>query len=214
MPRQGLTGQDSEDDIVTGLVLMRKGENPSNVLQDLKQKIDTLNTTTLPPGVQIVPIYDRTWLIDTTLHTVFRNLTEGAVLVTAVLLVFLGSMRAALIVAIMIPLSLLATFTGLTIRGIPANLLSLGAMDFGIIVDGAVIVVENVFRKLAEHSTHQRGFKRDRIIKKIQKPNRRTNGNSEVRIDHQGDPPVPFESNCTLCFAISVCRSAADWSLG
>src|SRR5882724_1936220 len=162
VPRQGLTGQDGEDDIVTGLVLMRKGENPSNVLQDLKQKIDTLNTTTLPPGVQIVPIYDRTWLIDTTLHTVFRNLTEGAVLVTAVLLVFLGSMRAALIVAIMIPLSLLATFTGLTIRGIPANLLSLGAMDFGIIVDGAVIVVENVFRKLAEHSTHQRGFKRDR----------------------------------------------------
>src|SRR2546427_1704923 len=162
VPRQGLTGQDGEDDIVTGLVLMRKGENPSNVLQDLKQKIDTLNTTTLPTGIQIVPIYDRTWLIDTTLHTVFRNLTEGAVLVTAVLLVFLGSMRAALIVAIMIPLSLLATFTGLTIRGIPANLLSLGAMDFGIIVDGAVIVVENVFRKLAEHSTHQRGFKRDR----------------------------------------------------
>src|SRR5437016_3849682 len=162
VPRQGLTGQDGEDDIVTGLVLMRKGENPSNVLQDLKQKIDTLNTTALPSGVQIFPIYDRTWLIDTTLHTVFRNLTEGAVLVTAVLLVFLGSMRAALIVAIMIPLSLLATFMGLTIRGIPANLLSLGAMDFGIIVDGAVIVVENIFRKLAEHSTHQRGFKRDR----------------------------------------------------
>src|SRR6266481_974171 len=168
VPRQGLTGQDGEDDIVTGLVLMRKGENPSNVLQDLKQKIDTLNTTTLPPGVQIVPIYDRTWLIDTTLHTVFRNLTEGAVLVTAVLLVFLGSMRAALIVAIMIPLSLLATCTGLTIRGIPANLLSLGAMDFGIIVDGAVIVVENVFRKLAEHSSHQPGFKRDlRALKAV-----------------------------------------------
>src|SRR3989454_3473120 len=162
VPRQGISGQDDEDDIVTGIVLMRKGENPSNVLQDLKQKIDTLNTTTLPPGVQIVPIYDRTWLIDTTLHTVFRNLTEGAVLVTAVLLVFLGSMRAALIVAIMIPLSLLATFTGLTLRGIPANLLSLGSMDFGMIVDGAVIVVENIFRKLAEHSSHQRGFKRDR----------------------------------------------------
>src|SRR5437867_5945981 len=162
LPRQGLTGQDSEDDIVTGLVLMRKGENPSNVLQDLKQKIDTLNTTALPSGVQIFPIYDRTWLIDTTLHTVFRNLTEGAVLVTAVLLVFLSSMRAALIVAIMIPLSLPATFTGLTIRGLPANLLSLGAMDFGIIVDGAVIVVENIFRRLAEHSSHQREFKRDR----------------------------------------------------
>src|SRR5262247_3850449 len=150
VPRQGLSGQDKEDDIVTGLVLMRKGENPSVVLQDLKLKIDALNSSVLPAGVQIVPIYDRTWLIDTTLHTVFRNLAEGALLVTAVLLVFLGSIRAALIVTVMIPLSLLATFMGLTFRGIPANLLSLGAMDFGIIVDGAVIVVENIFRKLSQ----------------------------------------------------------------
>jgi len=162
VPRQGLTGQDKEDDIVAGLVLMRKGENPSEVLKDLKLKIETLNSSVLPQDAQIVPIYDRTWLIDTTLQTVFKNLLEGALLVTGVLLVFLGSLRAALIVAIVIPLSLLATFTGLTIRGIPANLLSLGAMDFGIIVDGAVIVVENIFRKLAEHSSHQRGFKRDR----------------------------------------------------
>src|SRR5215831_18406750 len=168
MPRQGLTGQDKEDDIVTGLVLMRKGENPSEVLKDVKDKIDTLNSGALPNGAQIVPIYDRTWLIDTTLHTVFHNLAEGAILVTAVLLVFLGSVRAALIVAIMIPLSLLATFTGLTLRGIPANLLSLGAMDFGIIVDGAVIVVENIFRKLSEHSSHQPGFKRDlRAFKQV-----------------------------------------------
>ena len=162
LPRQGLSGQDHEDDIVTGLVLMRKGENPSEVLKDLKAKIETINSTGLPRGARIIPIYDRTWLIDTTLHTVFKNLMEGALLVTCVLLLFLGSVRAALIVAFMIPLSLLATFTGLTLRGIPANLLSLGAMDFGIIVDGAVIVVENIFRKLAEHSTHQREFKRDR----------------------------------------------------
>jgi heavy metal efflux system protein len=161
LPRQGLTGQDKEDDIVTGLVLMRKGENPSEVLLDLKARIDNLNNSVLPRGVQIVPIYDRTWLIDTTLHTVFHNLAEGALLVTVVLLVFLGSVRAALIVAVMIPLSLLATFMGLTFRGIPANLLSLGAMDFGIIVDGAVIVVENIFRKLAEHSGHQPEFKKD-----------------------------------------------------
>src|SRR3989442_761481 len=161
VPRQGLAGQDKDDDIITGLVLMRKGENPSEVLKELKARIDDLNSTVLPRGVQIVPIYDRTWLIDTTLETVFHNLAEGAILVTGVLLVFLGSMRAALIVAIMIPLSLLATFTGLTLRGIPANLLSLGAMDFGIIVDGAVIVVENIFRKLAEHSS-QMEFKRDR----------------------------------------------------
>src|SRR3954469_18798768 len=104
----------------------------------------------LPSGVRIVPFYDRTWLIGTTLKTVFTNLMEGAALVTVVLFVFLGSLRASAIVAAMIPLSLLATFLGLTIRGIPANLLSLGAMDFGIIVDGAVIVVENVFRRLAE----------------------------------------------------------------
>src|SRR3989449_1813923 len=161
VPRQGLTGEDAEDDVITGLVLMRKGENPSVVLADLKARIETLKSTVLPENVTIEPIYDRTWLIDTTLHTVFKNLLEGATLVTGVLLVFLGSLRAALIVALMIPLSLLATFTGLTLRGIPANLLSLGAMDFGIIVDGAVIVVENIFRKLAEHSTHQRGFKRD-----------------------------------------------------
>jgi cobalt-zinc-cadmium resistance protein CzcA len=168
VPRQGLAGEDQEDDVVTGLVLMRKGENPSSVLRDVKLRINSLNSTGLPPGVQIVPIYDRTWLIDTTLHTVFRNLTEGALLVTGVLLVFLGSFRAALIVAIMIPLSLLATFMGLTLRGIPANLLSLGAMDFGIIVDGAVIVVENIYRKLAEHSSHERRLKRDtRALKNV-----------------------------------------------
>src|SRR5207249_8972317 len=128
--------------------------------------ISHLYSTVLPEGVHIVPIYDRTSLIDTTLRTVFHNLLEGALLVTGVLLVFLGSMRAALIVAVMIPLSLLATFMGLTLRGIPANLLSLGAMDFGIIVDGAVIVVENIFRKLAEHSSHQKEFKHDQAALK------------------------------------------------
>src|SRR5204863_5301428 len=156
MPRQGIVGQDQEDDIVTGIILMRKGENPSLVLNGVKEKVAALNRSVLPKGVQIVPFYDRTWLIHTTLKTVFKNLLEGALLVTAVLYVFLGNVRAAGIVALMIPLSLLATFIGLTWRGIPANLLSLGAMDFGIIVDGAVIVVENIFRKLSEqdHSTN------------------------------------------------------------
>jgi cobalt-zinc-cadmium resistance protein CzcA len=149
VPRQGITGQDEQDEAVTGIILMRKGENPSDVLVAVKERIDKLNSSILPPGVQIVPYYDRTWLIGTTLHTVFENLLEGAVLVTIVLFVFLGSFRAAGIVAIVIPLALLATFIGLTIRGIPANLLSLGAMDFGIIVDGAVIVVENIFRRLS-----------------------------------------------------------------
>ena len=150
VPRQGIVGQDDEDDIVNGIVLMRKGENPSIVLQRIKEKINLLNTKILPKGVQIVPYYDREWLIGTTLKTVFKNLAEGAMLVTFVLLLFLGNLRAAFIVALMIPLSLLATFIGLSWKGIPANLLSLGAMDFGIIVDGAVIVVENIFRRLAE----------------------------------------------------------------
>jgi cobalt-zinc-cadmium resistance protein CzcA len=151
VPRQGLVGQDRDDDVVTGIVLMRKGENPSQVLKAVKEKVDLLNASGLPRGVQIVPFYDRTWLIDKTLTTVFTNLVEGAALVTLVLLLFLGNLRAAFIVAAVIPLSLLATFIGLTWVGIPANLLSLGAMDFGIIVDGAVIVVENVFRKLTEN---------------------------------------------------------------
>ena len=149
LPREGIVRQDDNGDIVNGIVLMRKGENPSDVLRAVKERIALLNKSILPPGVQIVPYYDRTWLIETTLHTVFHNLAEGAMLVTLILLVFLGNLRAAAIVALMIPLSLLGTFIGLTWRGIPANLLSLGAMDFGIIVDGAVIVVENVFRRLS-----------------------------------------------------------------
>src|SRR4029079_16625969 len=135
--------------IVSGIVLMRKGENPSEVLTAVKSAVDAVNASALPKPARIVPFYDRTQLIETTLHTVFRNLLEGALLVTLVLFLFLGNIRAAGIVAVVIPLALLATFIGLRVRGIPANLLSLGAMDFGIIVDGAVIVVENVFRTLA-----------------------------------------------------------------
>src|SRR5207247_679967 len=110
MPRQGIVGQDEQDDIVTGIILMRKGENPSLVLEAVKQKAEALNKSVLPRGVQIAPFYDRTWLIHTTLKTVFKNLLEGALLVTGVLVIFLGNVRAAGIVALMIPLSLLATF--------------------------------------------------------------------------------------------------------
>ncbi|HZE61969.1 MAG TPA: CusA/CzcA family heavy metal efflux RND transporter [Burkholderiales bacterium] len=156
VPRQGVAGQDDDDDVVTGVVLMRRGENPSEVLKSVRAKIDQLNATGLPGGVKIVPIYDRTWLIGKTLTTVFTNLLEGALLVSFVLWLFLGNIRAAFIVAVTIPLALLATFLGLTWIGIPANLLSLGAMDFGIIVDGAVIVVENVFRRLTEETRAHR----------------------------------------------------------
>ncbi|MBI4890876.1 MAG: efflux RND transporter permease subunit [Acidobacteria bacterium] len=150
--RQGIVGMDEKDDIVNGTILMRKGENPSEVLEGVKAKIDQLNSSILPKGVQLVPYYDRAWLIGSTLRTVFKNLGEGALLVCLVLYLFLGRVKPAAVVAILIPLSLLATFIGLTIKGIPANLLSLGAMDFGIIVDGAVIVVENIFR----HASHER----------------------------------------------------------
>lgn len=165
VPRQGIMGQDDADDVVTGIVLLRQGENPSNVLTALKAKIEQLNHSGLPAGVSIVPYYDRAWLIAKTLRTVFTNLVEGAMLVTLVLLLFLGNFRAAAIVAVVIPLSLLSTFLGLTLVGIPANLLSLGAMDFGIIVDGAVIVVENVFRKLSEApAIRTRGERLQRIL--------------------------------------------------
>ncbi len=148
-PAQGLAGQDDADDIVNGVVVMRKGENPSTVLTALKEKIAFVNKSILPKGVEIVPYYDRSWLIGKTLKTVFSNLTEGAMLVTLILFLFLGNLRAALIVAAIIPLALLATFLGLSFVGIPANLLSLGAMDFGIIVDGAVIIVENIVFRLS-----------------------------------------------------------------
>jgi cobalt-zinc-cadmium resistance protein CzcA len=150
VPRLGTVGQDDADDVVTGIVVMRKGENPSVVLKAVKDRIEQINARSLPPGVQVVPYYDRTWLMGKTLSTVFRNLVEGALLVSLVLYLFLGNLRASLAVVFVIPLSLLATFMGLKILGVPANLLSLGAMDFGIIVDGAVIVVENIMHRLSE----------------------------------------------------------------
>jgi cobalt-zinc-cadmium resistance protein CzcA len=157
--RQGMVGMNATDDIVNGTILMRKGENPSVVLEGVKAKIDELNRSVLPEGVQLVPYYDRAWLIDNTLKTVFKNLAEGAILVSLVLFLFLGRWRPAAIVAIIIPLSLLATFIGLKLKGIPANLLSLGAMDFGIIVDGAVIVVENIFRRISHERQKFESFK-------------------------------------------------------
>src|SRR5882762_4056909 len=149
VPRQGTSGRDEQDEIVSSIVLMRKGENPSEVLAAVKARVKDLNENILPKGVSIEPFYDRSGLINTTLRTVFKNLLEGALLVTVVLYLFLGHFRSAIIVAVIIPLALLATFIGLQIRNLPANLLSLGAMDFGIVVDGAVIVLENIFRRLA-----------------------------------------------------------------
>ena len=164
VPRLGIIGQDGDDDIVNGIVIMRKGENPSVVLKGVKDKIQDLNKRVLPQGVEIVPYYDRTWLMGKTLSTVFRNLVEGALLVSLVLYLFLSNLRASLAVVVVIPLALLATFLGLKIMGVPANLLSLGAMDFGIIVDGAVIVIENIMHRLAERGEGMKDDERREVI--------------------------------------------------
>jgi len=149
VPRLGTAGQDHDDDIISGIVIMRRGENPAEVLKGVKERIARFNADGLPEGVRIEPFYDRSWLMERTLATVFRNLVEGALLVAAVLYLFLSNFRASLAVIAVIPLALLSTFIGLKLMGVPANLLSLGAMDFGILVDGAVIVVENILQRLA-----------------------------------------------------------------
>ncbi|MGZ3475397.1 MAG: CusA/CzcA family heavy metal efflux RND transporter [Polyangiales bacterium] len=141
-PRRGVVGRGSEDEVVEGIVLLRRGENPSVVLDKLKQRINELQNTVLPPGVQIVPFYDRNTLVHAALGTVIHNLIEGALLVVLVLYLFLRSVRGALIVAITIPMSLLAAFIGLRMMHLPANLISLGAIDFGVLVEASVIVVE------------------------------------------------------------------------
>ena len=164
LARLGTVGQDQDDDVVTGIVIMRKGENPSVVLKGVKEKISELNERVLPKGVQIVPYYDRTWLMGKTLTTVFKNLLEGALLVALVLYLFLSNVRASMAVVVIIPLALLSTFLGLKIMGVPANLLSLGAMDFGIIVDGAVIVIENILHRLAERKETMTDDERKHVI--------------------------------------------------
>lgn len=157
-PRQGVVSRQSNNDTVQGIVLMRKGQNPSKVLEGIRAKVKDLQEHSMPrhhekgvefTDVKIDPFYDRTELVDTTLDTVFHNLAEGAILVTSVLFLFLLSVRASLVVALVIPLSLAASFIYLHTRGMSANLLSMGAVDFGIIVDGAVILVEHVFEHAA-----------------------------------------------------------------
>jgi cobalt-zinc-cadmium resistance protein CzcA len=148
--RLGVLGRDHDDDLVQGIVLMRKGENPGKVIEAVKAKVAEVQKL-LPAEVELRPYYSRDRLVQTTVTTVLRNLLEGAALVIVLLSLFLYNIRAALIVALTIPLSLLFAFIFMDLQGIPANLLSLGAIDFGIIVDGAVIMTENIMRHLAEH---------------------------------------------------------------
>lgn len=132
---------------VQGLVLMRRGENPTEVLESLKEKLEEVKES-LPPGIHLYTLYDRSELVENTLHTVSHTLLEGVTIVVIVLLFFLGNVRAALLTAVTIPLSLLWAFIVMRATGIPANLLSLGAIDFGIIVDGAVIMTEAIMRRI------------------------------------------------------------------
>src|SRR5271169_508724 len=139
------------DDVVSGIVLLRKGANADEALVGIHAKVKELNDRILPPGVKIVPFIDRSDLVELTTHTVLHNLTEGIILVVVILFVFLGNVRGAFIVALTIPFALLFAATCLKLKGIPANLLSLGALDFGMVVDGAVVMVENIVRHI-----HQR----------------------------------------------------------
>ncbi|MFN8341084.1 MAG: CusA/CzcA family heavy metal efflux RND transporter [Cyclobacteriaceae bacterium] len=165
-PRLGKVGRDSEDDVVEGIVLLRKGENPSQVLKLLNVTIADLNDRVLPDGVAIQVFYDRTTLVNLTTHTVMENLIVGMLLVTFILSVFLLDWRTTLIVAIIIPLALLFAFICMRLKGMSANLLSIGAIDFGIIIDGAVVMVEGVFVYLA-HRQHQLGSLKFNLMSKM-----------------------------------------------
>ena len=166
LPRVGQVGLDAQDDVVEGIVVMRKGENPSEVLERVKTKIDELNTSVLPSDVTMATFYDRDNLIEYCTRTVLHNLTEGIVLVTVIVFLFMADWRTTVIVSIIIPLALLFAFMCLRLRGMSANLLSMGAVDFGIIIDGAVVMVEGIFVAL-DHKAHKVGMARFNQLAKL-----------------------------------------------
>ncbi len=156
----------NEDDVVEGIVVMRKGENPSKVIAGLKAKIEKLNSSVLPADTKIVPFYDRNDLINFATHTVLHNMIEGIIFVTIIVSIFMFNWRTTLIVSIVIPLSLLFAFICLRLMGMSANLLSLGAIDFGIIIDGAVVMVEGIFVVL-DRKANEMGMARFNKIAKM-----------------------------------------------
>lgn len=166
LPRVGQVGLNTNDDVVEGIVVMRKGENPSEVLGRLKNKIDELNTKVLPQDVKMVTFYDRDNLMAYCTKTVMHNLLEGIILVTVIVFVFMADWRTTVIVSIIIPLALLFAFFCLKLKGMSANLLSLGAVDFGIIIDGAVVMVEGLFVAL-DHQAHKLGMEKFNKLAKM-----------------------------------------------
>ncbi|WP_297506800.1 CusA/CzcA family heavy metal efflux RND transporter [uncultured Caulobacter sp.] len=154
-PRLGIAGEGKDDDIVMGIVLMQRGAQSLPTIKAVQKEVEAINAgNVLPPGVKLTPLYDRSALIDVTTHTVMHNLVEGVVLIFLLQWLFLGDLRSALIVATTIPFALAFAVLILVLKGESANLLSVGALDFGLVVDASVILVENIFRHMAERSEH------------------------------------------------------------
>ncbi len=164
-PRLGQVARDQQEDVIEGIIVMRKGENPSEVLERVRDKIADLNNNILPKDVKISTFYDRTNLMDFAQETVIHNLIEGIVLVTLIVLIFMADWRTTLTVSIIIPLSLLFAFICMRIKGMSANLLSMGAVDFGIIIDGAVVMVEGLFVALDQKAREVGMEKFNRLAK-------------------------------------------------
>lgn len=166
LPRLGQVGRDKQNDVVEGIIVMRKGENPGEVIKRVQAKIDYLNDKVLPSDVKINTFYNRNDLITYATYTVLHNMLEGIVFVTVIVFIFMADWRTTVIVAIVIPLSLLFAFICLTMRGMSANLLSMGAIDFGIIIDGAVVMVEGIF-VLLDQKSHRFGMPRFNRLSKL-----------------------------------------------
>ncbi|MGF7079538.1 efflux RND transporter permease subunit [Mucilaginibacter sp. UYCu711] len=166
LPRLGQVSRDKQKDVIEGIIVMRKGENPAEVLDRVRAKVKDLNDNVLPKDVKIDTFYDRTNLMDYCTETVIHNLLEGIVLVTVIVFLFMADWRTTLIVAIIIPLSLLFAFICMRIKGMSANLLSMGAVDFGIIIDGAVVMVEGIFVAL-DHKAHEVGMEKFNKLAKL-----------------------------------------------
>lgn len=166
LPRLGQVGRDKQNDVLEGIIVMRKGENPSEVIKRVQERIAYLNEKVLPSDVKINTFYNRSDLIEFATHTVLHNMLEGIIFVTVIVFLFMADWRTTVIVAIVIPLALLFAFICLTLRGMSANLLSMGAIDFGIIIDGAVVMVEGIFVLLDEKS-HKIGMERFNKLSKL-----------------------------------------------
>ncbi|MGY4537922.1 cobalt-zinc-cadmium resistance protein CzcA [Mucilaginibacter sp. UYNi724] len=166
LPRLGQVSRDRQKDVIEGIIVMRKGENPALVLDKIREKVKDLNENILPKDVKIDTFYDRTNLMDFCTETVIHNLLEGIVLVTVIVFLFMADWRTTLTVAIIIPLALLFAFICMRIKGMTANLLSMGAVDFGIIIDGAVVMVEGIFVAL-DHRAKELGMEKFNKIAKL-----------------------------------------------